>query len=197
MSYLKKIIVNFIVLVVLFSTIKSVLAVKSRYGPLRSFGDYIQIINPVLTADFASQKKDFGYFSLIYGQTFVTVHAMKFIATKNKWRPSKRPSIEGKKNRYDSMPSGHTTSAWVAASYLRTFSDDYKYWSIPLYATAIVTGYSRIHAKEHTLAQVISGAALAEFVTFINSKLDWRNEYRSSNFYFSRNELIASFEFRF
>lgn len=63
---------------------------------------------------------------------------------------SKRPTIEGKKNRYDGMPSGHTASAWVAASYIRTFSEDYKYLSIPLYLTAAVTGYSRIHAKEHT-----------------------------------------------
>ena len=196
MSYLKRIIIKFTVLAVILSPINPAFAAKSRRGPLRSFGDYAQIINPVLTAGFASQEKGFGHFALIYGQTFVTMHGIKFVANKNKWRPSKRPSIEGKKDRYDGMPSGHTASAWVAASYLRTFSDDYKYWSIPLYVTAAVTGYSRIHAKEHTAAQVISGAVFAELVTYINSRLDWSNEYRSSSFYFYGDELTASFEFK-
>jgi len=79
---------------------------------------------------------------------------------------------------------------------VRTFSENYKYISIPLYVTAAVTGYSRVKAKEHTAGQVIAGAALAELVTYINSKLDWSNEYRSTNFYFGGNELTASFQFR-
>lgn len=197
MLYLKRIIVKFTVLAVILSSLNPVLAAKSRRGPLRSFGDCMQIINPLLTAGLASQEKGFGHFALIYGQTFVTMHGIKFIADKNKWRPSKRPYIEGKKDRYEGMPSGHTASAWVAASYLRTFSDDYKYWSIPLYMTAAVTGYSRVHAKEHTVTQVISGAVLAELVTYINNMLDWSNEYRYSSFYFGGDELTASFEFRF
>ena len=78
-----------------------------------------------------------------------------------------------------------------------TFSEENKYLSIPLYITAAVTGYSRVHAKEHNTAQVIAGAALAEIVTYINSKLDWSNDYRSSNFYIGGDEVSASFEFRF
>ncbi|CAN0593464.1 unnamed protein product, partial [Ectocarpus sp. 12 AP-2014] len=68
--------------------------------------------------------------------------------------------------------------------------------SIPLYITAAITGYSRVYAKEHTTAQVIAGAALAEIVTYINSKLKWSNEYRSTNFYFGKNEVSAGFTFK-
>lgn len=169
---------------------------KSRQSPIRSFGDYAQIINPVLAASFASQEKGFGHFAIIYGQSWLTMQGVKLVSDKAKWSLSKRPVVNDKKNRYDGMPSGHTNSAWVAASYLRTFSDDYKYVSIPLYITAAITGYSRVHAKEHTTAQVIAGAALAEIVTYINSKLKWSNEYRSTNFYFGKNEVSAGFTFK-
>ncbi len=169
---------------------------KSRQSPIRSFGDYAQIINPVLAAGFASQEKGFGHFAIIYGQSWLTMQGIKLVSDKAKWSLSKRPVVNDKKNRYDGMPSGHTNSAWVAASYLRTFSDDYKYVSIPLYITAAITGYSRVHAKEHTTAQVIAGAALAEIVTYINSKLKWSNEYRSTNFYFGKNEVSAGFTFK-
>lgn len=169
---------------------------KSRQSPLRSFGDYAQIINPFIAAGFASQENGFGHFAIIYGQSWATMHGIKLISDKVKWAPSKRPEIEGKKDRFDGMPSGHTNSAWVAASYVRTFSEDYKYVSIPLYITAAITGYSRVHAKEHTVSQVIAGAVLAEIVTYINSKLAWSNKYRSTNFYFGKNEFSAGFEFR-
>jgi membrane-associated phospholipid phosphatase len=180
-----------------FGNISAVSAAKSRHSPLRSFGDYAQVINPVLAASLATQEKGLGHFAIIYGQSWGTMHGIKIISNKAKWQASKRPTIEGKKDRFEGMPSGHTNSAWIAASYVRTFSEDYKYMSIPLYLTAAITGYSRVHAKEHTTPQVIAGAALAELVTYINSKLAWSNEYRSTNFYLGGNEVSASFEFRF
>ena len=170
---------------------------KSRQSAFRSFGDYAQIINPVIASGIASKEKGFGHFAIIYGQSWVAMHGIKLISNKSKWSASKRPNIKDKKDRFDGMPSGHTNSAWVAASYVRTFSDDYKYVSIPLYITAAITGCSRVHEKEHTVAQVIAGAALAEIVTYINSKFKWSNEYRSTNFYFGKNEMSAGFEFRF
>lgn len=197
MSIFKKSISILLVVASFIFGINSALAAKSRKGPLRSFGDYAQIINPLLAGGLASQEKGFGHFAIIYGESFVALHGIKYASDKSKWSASKRPSIENKKDRYDGMPSGHTNSAWVAASYVRTFSEDNKYWSIPLYVTAAITGYSRVHAKEHTTAQVIAGAALAEIVTYVNSKLDWSNEYRSSNFYIGGDEVSASFEFRF
>jgi membrane-associated phospholipid phosphatase len=197
MSLLKNTFFILVIVITLIADISSVLAEKSRKTPLRSFGDYAQIINPLIAGSIASQEKGSGHFAIIYGQSFVAMHSMKYAFNQGKWKASKRPFIEGKKERYDGMPSGHTNSAWIAASYVRTFSEDNQYISIPLYITAAITGYSRVRVKEHTATQVIAGAALAEVITYVNSKLDWSNEYRSSNFYIGGNEVSASFEFRF
>jgi membrane-associated phospholipid phosphatase len=197
MYLLKKSLLILVIITTFIVNINSVLAVKSRKGPLRSFGDYAQIINPLIAGSIASQEKGFGHFAIIYGQSFVAMHSIKYASNQGKWRASKRPFIEGKKDRYEGMPSGHTNSAWIAASYVRTFSEDNQYVSIPLYITAAITGYSRVRAKEHTTAQVLAGAALAEIVTYINSKLDWSNEYQSSNFYIGGDEISASFKFSF
>ncbi len=172
-------------------------AAQNRRSSLRTFGDYMQIINPIFAAGLASQEKGFGHFAIIYSQTFAIMHGTKLIAKSGKWRISKRPYIENKKDRYEGFPSGHTASAFAAASYIRTFSDEHKLLSIPLYITAAVTGYSRVKAKEHTGLQVVAGAALAEIVTFVNSKLDWSNEYRSTSFQVFPNGGTISFEFKF
>lgn len=195
MSKLNKVLSYVFMFLLILGNINSTYA-KSRQSPLRSFGDYAQIINPVLAVVFSSQEKGFGHFAIIYGHSWITTQGIRLVLDKTKWKPSKRPIVRDKKDRFDGMPSGHTNSAWVAASYLRTFSDDYKYASIPLYITAAITGYSRMHAKEHTVAQVIAGVVLAEIVTYINSKLKWNNEYRSINFYFGKNEASAGFTFK-
>ena len=71
------------------------------------------------------------------------------------------------KNRYDSVPSGHTNSTWIAFSYVRNFSEENKYLSIHLYIAVAITGYSRVLAKEQIVSQVIAGATLAKIVIYI------------------------------
>jgi hypothetical protein len=170
---------------------------KSRRSPLRSFGDVMQIVNPVASSLLSSQEKGFGHHAFIYGQTWITMHAIKLVSDKSKWAPSKRPSITDKRDRYDGMPSGHTASAWVAAAYVRTFSEDYSYLSVPLYITAAITGYSRVYSKEHTWGQVISGAALAEGMTWMNSKLSWSENYQPVSLFMDKNGGLVRFEFKF
>lgn len=194
MSASKKFVTSIIIM--LFVGTNPAIAAKSK-GTLQTFGDYAQIINPLVAATLASQEKGVGHFVMIFGQSTLITHAVKYTSGNSKWKFSKRPSIEGKKNRYDGMPSGHTNSAWVAASYIRTFSKENKHLSIPLYITAAVTGYSRVHAKKHTVSQVVAGAALAEIVTYINSKLDWSNEYKSTNFYIGGDGASISFKIKF
>ncbi|PCJ25482.1 MAG: hypothetical protein COA94_06205 [Rickettsiales bacterium] len=185
-----------LIFTILLGALNPAQAAKSGSSSLRTFGDYAQIVNPLFVAGLASQEIGFGHFAIIYGQSWVSMHGIKLISKSAKWSASKRPNTGNKKDRYEGMPSGHTNSAWVAASYVRMFSE-HKYLSIPLYATAIVTGCSRVKAKEHTTLQVIAGAALAELVTYINSRLDWSDEYQSTNFYFGGDEVSARFEFRF
>lgn len=184
-----------LILIILLN-ISDSFAAKNRNSSLRSFGDYMQIINPILASGLASQEKGFGHFAIIYGQTFVIMHSMKLVAKSGKWEISKRPHVDGKKDRYEGFPSGHTASAWVAASYIRNFSEEYKLLSIPLYITAAITGYSRIKSKEHTVTQVVAGAILAESITFVNSKLKWSNEYNSTNFSIGKNGGMISFQFK-
>ena len=187
-----------IIIILAIATVSNIaIAESSRESGLRDFGDYMQVVNPVFVSGLSFCEKGFGHFATIYTQSFLTMHGIKFVSDKNKLYFSKRPYVNGKQDRYDGMPSGHTNSAWVAASYGRTFSKDYNYLSIPLYFTAAVTGYSRIHAKEHTVFQVIAGALLAEAITYLNSHLRWSNEYRYSSFYFGKGEVCASLELRF
>jgi membrane-associated phospholipid phosphatase len=164
---------------------------------IRTFGDYMQVINPVVAAGFASQEKGLGHFAIIYAQNAIVVNGTKYIANKNKFSASRRPNKSNPKSKYDGMPSGHTNAAWMAASYIRTFHEDNPYLSIPFYATAAVTGYSRVHAKKHTTAQVITGAAIAEILTYINNKMDWSKNYQPTSFYIGGDEVSASFEIKF
>lgn len=184
------------IMLFLFSINES-FAAKNRRSEVRTFGDYFQVINPVFALGLSSQERGMGHFAFIYSQTFVIMHGTKLIARSGKWQVSKRPHIDGKKDRYEGLPSGHTASAWVAAAYVRTFSDEHKWLSFPLYVTAAITGYSRVKAKEHTPFQVVAGAALAEAVVFVNSKLDWSNNYRSTSFLFGSEGGSVRFEWKF
>lgn len=185
--------------IILATMLNMVFATQTLAGTaLRSFGDIMQILNPIVAATIASKEMGLGHQANIYAQTLMITHGTKFIANKNEWDLSQRPYSSTRKHaNYEGMPSGHTASAWSAAAYVRTFSDDYRSFVIPLYITSVITACSRIDAKEHTVLQVIAGATLAELVTFVNSKLRWSNEYKSTNFLFNSKNAMLSFEFRF
>lgn len=69
---------------------------------------------------------------------------------------SRRPSGEGK-----GFPSGHTAAAFFGASDLagKCFQDDVAAGAAA-YGAAGLTGWSRVHAGEHTVPQVMSGALI-------------------------------------
>lgn len=69
---------------------------------------------------------------------------------------SRRPSGEGK-----GFPSGHTAAAFFGASDLagKCFEDD-RAAGVALYGAAGLTGFSRVHAGEHTPQQVWTGALI-------------------------------------
>lgn len=69
---------------------------------------------------------------------------------------SRRPSGEGK-----GFPSGHTAAAFFGASDLagKCFEDD-RAAGAALYGAAGLTGWSRVHAGEHTPEQVWAGALI-------------------------------------
>ena len=74
-----------------------------------------------------------------------------------------------------------SASAWAAASYVRVFGGDKKILAVPLYASAIITGYSRIKAKRHTVTQVVAAAVMSECVTMLNAKMSWSSNYHTTH----------------
>lgn len=66
----------------------------------------------------------------------------------------------------NSMPSGHTTSAFAGASFA-SFAGAPIWFSIVLFLLAAFTGFTRIYANKHYLKDVIAGACLGTTVSAV------------------------------
>ena len=80
------------------------------------------------------------------------------------------------KSDFHSFPSGHTSTAFVAAEFLHQEFGHYSPWiSIAGYATAATTGYLRMYNNEHWLGDVLAGAAIGmastKFIYWMNGKM--------------------------
>ena len=115
-------------------------------------GDVLQLAVPL--ASFASTllvEDDYTgsiQFAKALVATSLTTIAIKNIV--NEQRPNG--------NCCDSFPSGHTSVAFMGASFIQ-FRYGWKY-SIPAYAAATFVGYSRVDANEHYTRDVVAGAAV-------------------------------------
>jgi undecaprenyl-diphosphatase len=65
------------------------------------------------------------------------------------------------KNEEDSFPSGHSTFSFTLATIV---SHQYPKLSVPLYLTAIGTGFSRIYLGKHYPSDVLAGAVLGTLI---------------------------------
>jgi membrane-associated phospholipid phosphatase len=62
---------------------------------------------------------------------------------------------------FRSFPSGHTSTAFVAAEFLnQEYGKRYPWISVAGYATAGLTGYLRLYNDQHWLGDVLAGAAI-------------------------------------
>lgn len=194
LTCMNKLILKFISIILILTFCNEALASKRSF--LRTFGDVAQIINPIVASYSASHEKGFGHFGIIYTESLASMGALKLVGKLNKWEVGQRPNKPGKKSRFDGFPSGHTTSAWSAAAYNQTYSEEYQSLTIPLYISAALTGYSRIQSREHTGAQVVAAIALSEAISLINSKMKWSNEYRSTELGFTPDGGVLSFKMK-
>ncbi|NDB82144.1 MAG: phosphatase PAP2 family protein [Alphaproteobacteria bacterium] len=133
----------------------------------KSFGDKLQFVNPAVASFVALSNNNLASLGLVYIEGTAIIHITKLVGENIDWELAKRPGKDGKRDRFDGMPSGHTSFAWLAASYTRVFCHNY-YVAIPLYVNSIFTGYSRLYEREHSLLQVICAAAFSEILVLLN-----------------------------
>lgn len=127
---------------------------------LRQFGDCAQIANPIIASIISSQHRGINHFVAVHGQSMAIMGASKFVGSEFKFTASRRPSGIG----YTGMPSGHTTSSWSSAAYVRKYGGTHQWLTVPLYASALLTGYSRIQSRQHTVSQVVAAIILSETI---------------------------------
>ena len=118
---------------------------------LRDFGDSMQVLLPAIglgaTAIYGDWEgtKQWAYTG---ASAMLISEGMKRIYWK--LRPHGESRI--------SFPSGHTTAAFFGAGFLDQRYG--KWWGIPAYAAAAVTGYSRVDADAHHFDDVLMGASV-------------------------------------
>lgn len=152
-----------------------------------------QVLNPIIASTIATQNRGVGHFTLVHAQALGIMGLGKYAGERLKLPMGKRPDSYS----HTGMPSGHTTSAWSAASYVRLNGGDYRYLAIPLYCSAALTGYSRIQAKRHTLAQVLVAIALSETVNTMAYRSKWSQHYQGFFIDITESSVGFSFSLRF
>lgn len=90
-------------------------------------------------------------------------------------------------NEFKSYPSGHTSTAFVAAEFLHQEYGHLSPWiSVAGYATAAATGYMRLYNNQHWLSDVLAGAALGmvstKLIYWAKKKRDDRNKTNKNRF---------------
>jgi len=144
---------------------------------LRLTGNVLQVTNPIVAGVVSTQEMGALHFGAHYIQALSLSHAMKYAGSKIRPDCARRPNL----GNYSGMPSGHTVSAWSAASYSRLYSkhDNITY---ALYGAALFTGASRIISKHHTFQQVLVAAMMSEIVNELNHESGWLNYYATYDF---------------
>lgn len=121
-------------------------------------------------------------FAKTVGVAVGTAYILKSVIDK------RRPDFNPNNPRYDSFPSGHTTSAFMSAGFLeRRFG-----WKvgIPAYLTAAWVGSSRVYAERHDWWDVLGGAVLGTGSSYLFTKA-----YKKDNLDVALNISSESFEF--
>jgi membrane-associated phospholipid phosphatase len=128
---------------------------------LEDSGDILQIAIPAAAGLTTLLKKDWKgskQFMFSYATGFLITHSLKKIVRKE------RP--EGRRL-YDAFPSGHTTSAFIGASFIqRRYGWKYGKWA---YLGASIVGVSRMEGPDgwHDFWDVLAGATIGIGSTYI------------------------------
>lgn len=129
-------------------------------------GDILEYAMPsaafLSTFIWTDDTKPHWQFAKSVGLAVGTVYILK--NTIDKPRPDNRPG----NMRYDSFPSGHTTSAFMSAAFVeRRYG-----WKvgIPAYALAGWVGFSRVYAERHDWWDVLGGVVIGTGSSYLFTK---------------------------
>ena len=173
-----------------FAAIPSLRKIESNiydgFNPKRKFthiDDYTQYLPAlvVFTLDAAGLK------GKTKPQQQMLLYALGNISAAVIVQPMKRIVQRERPNRSDfrSFPSGHTSTAFVAAEFLHQEFGHYSPWiSVAGYATA--TGYLRLYNNQHWLGDVLAGAAIGmastKLVYWVNREIKKKKMLKSPTF---------------
>ena len=79
-----------------------------------------------------------------------------------------------------SFPSGHTTAVFAIMTSLMLLINK-KRWEAPLFALALLTGFSRIYLSQHFLADVLSGSFLGTAISITIYYLLFHTKYKNNS----------------
>jgi len=128
---------------------------------LEDYGDILQYLLPwaaLLTLALHGNSEAAWTWVYAGSATTILTHLLKFLF--NFTTLGKRPNGHGA-----SFPSGHTSIAFMGAVFFHFYVGIY--WAIIPYLLAALTAYSRVSAKKHWIRDVIAGAVLGIFVTYL------------------------------
>ena len=115
-------------------------------------GDILQVVVPLtglgVSLFYETNNEGSTQFYKAMGTTLLTTYTLKTIT--NKRRPDGSCC--------SSFPSGHTSAAFMGASFIH-FRYGLKY-AIPAYLAASYVGYSRVYANRHYPEDVLAGATI-------------------------------------
>jgi membrane-associated phospholipid phosphatase len=145
---------------------------------LRKLGDRGQVAGPVIGTVFAlhgwladnDKSKETAYLtyeSFIWAGLIAGV--MKAVVGRDRPNKTDDPAQFSVGARDSSFPSGHTTTAFAAAT---VFSEQYPEWYVyvPAYGAATAVGFSRMYANQHWFSDVVAGAMLGTSVSHVLRK---------------------------
>ncbi|RXJ51532.1 phosphatase PAP2 family protein [Gelidibacter gilvus] len=94
----------------------------------------------------------------------------------------------------NSFPSGHTSTTFQAASFIHK-RYGFKY-SIPAYAIAGLTAFSRVDAQKHDGWDILAGAVIGIGSTLIFTT-EYQQEHMELNFSKSEGNYLVEFKYKF
>ena len=138
------------------------------YGDIMQFLPAFVAIYPLATKDWEGVGWLAASTAGALGATFIIKYSFYGIAKRNESaaRISQRPN----NGSFEGFPSGHTASAFSAAGFAQKRYGNML--GIPTLILASLTGFSRVVAEKHTIAQVLGGAILGYVMGYFITQRD-------------------------